>query len=440
VPLPLVRSGLTVKRACARANRAGGYLSGDRCDAVEEAATYFAGLSDEELRHHFDLDAYQGGAGTAVNMNLNEAIAARAGLHALDEVNLHQSTNDVMPTALRLMLLDMLEPVEREIEELQTEIQRGERRYAGVLKTARTQLRDATVITAGQQFATWAGTLGRDRWRLFKARERLKEVNLGGTAVGTGLGAPRDYVLGVIRELQRLTRHPVTRADNPVEATSNYDQLLEAMEAVNVAAAGLLRIAGDLRLLASGPDGSIGEIVLSAPVKGSSIMAGKINPVLAEAVIQAAERIAANHGLLTRLCARSELELNAFLPAIAHTAWESLSMLGGATGSLRAFIASVDVDETRCAGNLEASYARVVALLPLFGYSSCERIVARARARELVLDEYLIGELGMDGDDVEELLSARNLTRLGYDPKRYGDLAQKYRRLTSSLQEDTEDG
>ena len=452
VPLELIRSGLCVKRACARANAAGAYLGGDEARALEEAIDYFDALPDAELRSHFDLDAYQGGAGTAVNMSLNEAIAARAreqsagegnaggaedrggpAIDPLDHVNLHQSTNDVMPTALRLMLLDMLEPAEREIEALQTTIQQGERAHADVLKTARTQLRDATVTTAGRQFATWAGTLGRDRWRLFKARERLKEVNLGGTAVGTGLGAPRDYVLGVIRQLQRTTRHPVTRADNPVEATSNYDQVLEAMETVNVAAVGLQRIAGDIRLLASGPHGGIGELVLPAPVKGSSIMAGKVNPVQAEAVVQAGERIAANHSLLTRLCARSELELNAFLPAIAHTAWESLRLLAGAAGTLRDLIGSLEVDPERCERNLEASHGRVVALLPLFGYAACERIVEAARSRDMLLSEYLVSELGMAEADCEELLSTRNLTRLGYDPVRYADLRRRYAALVETL-------
>ncbi|MFO7781506.1 MAG: lyase family protein [Spirochaetia bacterium] len=439
VPLELVRAGLCVKRACARANAAGGYLGADAAQAVEQAIDYFDALPDAELRSHFDLDAYQGGAGTAVNMSLNEAIAARvreqsaADIDPLDHVNLHQSTNDVMPTALRLMLLDMLEPAEREIEALQTAIQQGERAHADMLKTARTQLRDATVTTAGRQFATWAGTLGRDRWRLFKARERLKEVNLGGTAVGTGLGAPRDYVLGVIRHLQRTTRHPVTRADNPVEATSNYDQVLEAMETVNVAAVGLQRIAGDIRLLASGPHGGIGELVLPAPVKGSSIMAGKVNPVQAEAVVQAGERIAANHGLLTRLCARSELELNAFLPAIAHTAWESLRLLAGAAGTLRDLIGSLEVDPERCERNLEASHGRVVALLPLFGYAGCERIVEAARDRDMSLSEYLVSELGMAAADCEELLSTRNLTRLGYDPVRYAELRRRYAAVIETL-------
>ncbi|MGM0675539.1 MAG: lyase family protein [Spirochaetota bacterium] len=472
VPLELIRAGLRVKRACVRANATGGYLTGDEARAVEEAIDYFEGLPEAELGSYFDLDAYQGGAGTATNMSLNEAIAARAreasprpgaagpdraagpegatgdprpdgategaaaaAIDPLDHVNLHQSTNDVMPTALRLMLLNMFEPAEREIEALQTAIQEGETAHADVLKTARTQLRDATVITAGRQFATWAGTLGRDRWRLFKARERLKEVNLGGTAVGTGLGAPRDYVLGVIRELQRVTRHPVTRADDPVEATSNYDQLLEAMEAVNIAAAGLQRIASDIRLLASGPGGGIGEIVLPAPVKGSSIMPGKVNPVQAEAVVQASERIAANHGLLSRMCARGELELNAFLPAIAHGAWESLRLLTGAAHTLRDLVASLEVDAARCEKNLEASHARVVALLPLFGYAACERIVAAARERGMSLSGYLVSELGMAQADCEELLSTRNLTRLGYDPTRYGELRRRYATLRERLRE-----
>jgi len=198
------------------------------------------------------------------------------------------------------------------------------------------------------------------------------------------------------------------------------------MEAVNVAAAGFMRIAGDLRLLASGPGGGIGEVVLPAPVKGSSIMAGKVNPVLAEAVIQAAERISANHGLLTRLCGRSELELNAFLPAIAHTAWESLSMLTGAARSLRELVNGIEVDETRCAENLEASYGRVVALLPLFGYAACERLITDARRRGTTLSTYLVEVLGMDRADVEELLSTRNLTRLGYDAELYAELERRY--------------
>ena len=431
VPFPLIRAGLTVKQACANANHRLGYLEDALFGAITGAIEVLAGLNDDELRQRFPLDAWQGGAGTAINMNLNEAIAAQAAtagaaLSPLDHVNRHQSTNDVMPTALRVMLLRMLTEVEGAVEQLQAIVQDGENQYADVLKVARTQLRDATVVSAGQQFATWAGAVARDRWRLFKARERLKEVNLGGTAVGTGLGAPRDYVLRVIQELQQLVRHPVARADNPVEATSNYDQVLEAMETVNVCAANLSRIAGDLRLLASGPHGGIGEITLPGAVKGSSIMPDKRNPVLAEAVVGAAERVMANHPLLTRLCSRSELELNAFLPQISYTAWESIELLGGATRTLGRFVQSVAVDAGRCKENLQASYAAIVAVMPLFGYRRCEHFVREARAAGLTIGEYLEREQGMDADDVMKLLSPRNLTRLGYDPDEYTVLEQKY--------------
>ncbi|MFP4378014.1 MAG: lyase family protein [Spirochaetales bacterium] len=431
VPLGLIRAGLMVKHSCANANARLGYLTADEHAAITEAIAGLERMSDEELRSEFPIDAWQGGAGTAINMNLNEAIALRARragvmLSPLDHVNRHQSTNDVMPTALRVMLLSMLSELERETERLQEALQAGEQAHASVLKVARTQLRDATVVSAGQQYATWAGAVARDRWRLFKARERLKEVNLGGTAVGTGLGAPRDYVLQVIQELQQLCPHPVARADNPVEATSNYDQLLEAMETINIGASNLARIGGDLRLLASGPHGGIGEITLPAAVKGSSIMPDKTNPVLAEAVVGACERIMANHPLLTRLCSRSELELNAFLPQIAVTCWESVALLVGATRTLVRFVQSISVDVGRCEANLEASYASIVAVMPLFGYRRCERFVREARAAGVSLTRYLEHNQDMEREDIDILLSPRNLTRLGYDPELYRVLREKY--------------
>ena len=437
VPLPLIRAGLTVKQACANANYRLGYLDDSHYQAIISAIAALAAMQDAELRARFPLDAWQGGAGTAINMNLNEAIAVQAagdgaGVSPLDHANRHQSTNDVMPTALRVMLLGMLGDVERAIEQLQEALQESEREYAGVLKIARTQLRDATVVSAGQQFATWAGAVARDRWRLFKARERLKEVNLGGTAVGTGLGAPRDYVLRVVQELQLLVPHPIARADNPVEATSNYDQLLEAMETVNVCASNLARIAGDLRLLGSGPHGGLGEISLPGAVKGSSIMPDKKNPVLAEAVVGAAERIMANHPLVTRLCSRSELELNAFLPQISYTVWESTELLRGAAETLARFVRSVTVDAARCEANLEASYAAIVALMPLYGYARCEQFVREARTAGQNLAEYLQQQQGMEAEDVATLLSLRNLTRLGYDPDYYQTLREKYRSAGTS--------
>jgi len=424
-PQELVRAGLVVKKACALANRSIGALDRNLADAIISAIDELAALEPSALGREFPLDPFQGGAGTSFNMNLNESIAARAEACAgivvdpLIHVNMHQSTNDVAPTALRIMLLSMLGGLETEIEALQQALQVKEQETAHVMKTARTELRDATVISAGREFSTWAAAVARDRWRIFKARERLKEVNIGGTAIGTGQGAPRAYIFGAIRELQRLVPFPVTRADNVVEATSNYDSLLEAMGAVQVVACNLRRTANDFRLLASGPGAGFGEIDLPSLLRGSSIMPGKVNPVIAEAVIQVAERIEANHGLIARLCSMSELQLNAFWPLIAYTAWESLTLARNGAAALSRYTTELRVNAERCARNLDASYAKVVALLPLFGYPACERFVAEARERGVTLDDYLVTTGTVSAPELDELWSRKNLNQLGYDEELY---------------------
>jgi len=424
-PLELVRAGLVVKKACALANRSIGALDRNPADAIISAIDELSALEPSALGREFPLDPFQGGAGTSFNMNLNESIAARAEAHAgivvdpLNHVNMHQSTNDVAPTALRIMLLSMFGGLETEIEALQQALQVKEQETAHVMKTARTELRDATVISAGREFSTWAAAVARDRWRIFKARERLKEVNIGGTAIGTGQGAPRAYIFGVIRELQRLVPFPLTRADNVVEATSNYDSLLEAMGAVQVVACNLRRTANDFRLLASGPGAGFGELELPALVRGSSIMPGKVNPVIAEAVIQVAERIEANHGLIARLCSMSELQLNAFWPLIAYTAWESLTLARNGAAALGRYTTELRVNAERCARNLDASYAKVVALLPLFGYPACERFVAEARERGVTLDDYLVTTGTVSAAELDELCSRENMNQLGYDEELY---------------------
>ncbi len=426
-PAELVRAGLSVKKACALTNAAIGTLDRAVADAVVRAIDELSELADRELGIEFPLDPFQGGAGTSFNMNLNEVIARRAssltgGRTSVDpllHVNMHQSTNDVVPTALRIMMLSMLDRLERAIEQLQHALQQHEQRWANVLKTARTELRDATVVSAGREFSTWAAAIGRDRWRIFKARERLKEVNLGGTAIGTGLGAPRRYIFGVIKSLQSLVPFPVTRADNLVEATSNYDAVLEAMGAVEVIACNLRRTASDFRLLASGPGAGFGELVLPGLLRGSSIMPGKVNPVIAEAVIQAAERVESNHGLLARLCSMSELQLNAFWPLIAYAAWESLLLTANATDGLARYTDAIRVDEDRCRKNIDASFAKIVALLPLFGYQACERFVNEARTAGQTLEEYLALQGLIAPQDLAELFARGNLNQLGYDEELY---------------------
>ena len=427
----LLRSVALVKEAAAQCNGELGYLDSGTTEVLVASCRRLRALSDPELGGELPLDAFQGGAGTSVNMAVNEWIARDASESgvAIDphgQVNLHQSTNDVMPTALRLMMHDLLVELEEATEALQGELQEAETRYDGLLKTARTQLRDAVVTSLGREFGTWAHAVARDRWRCFKARERIREVNLGGTAIGSGTGAPRRYVLGVVRHLQELVEHPISRAEHLIEATSNYDQIVEAMEAPRCLAVNLRRVASDLRLLASGPASAVGELRLPQLVRGSSIMAGKVNPVVLEAVIQCAERILANDGLIARLAAMSELELNAFFPAIAHSVHESLSLALGATRALSGYLPLLEPDEQRCALGLARSYAEVVALLPLVTYTECETLLATAKARGLSLRRYLEDNGLISETDGQAIFAPKNLTALGYDEALYRDIRERW--------------
>ncbi len=420
----LVRSVATVKHAAALTNHELGYLSAEEADSLVAACHALSTAEDAQIESWIPLDAYQGGAGTSINMAVNEWLAAEAGLDALAHANLHQSTNDVMPTALRLMMLQGLRSIESGCEQLQTVLQAGEQTYEHIVKIARTQLRDAVVTTLGREYGTWAHAIARDRWRAFKARERIRELNIGGTAIGTGAGAPRSYVLGVSRVLQRLVEDPVTRAEHLVEATSNYDGVVEAMEAPRSIALNLRRIANDLRLLSSGPATAIGELALPAIIPGSSIMPQKTNPVIPEAIIQVAERVMANDSFLTRLAAMSELELNAFFPAIAHTVDESLEMVRAALGSLASYVEQLVPDEARIAKNLREGYGEAVALLAVLSYDEIERLIRSARARGESIGEYMAANGLATNAEIEALFHPRNLTGLGYDETLIGDIRE----------------
>jgi aspartate ammonia-lyase len=260
----LIRAYGTVKLACARTNRTlGAWVdSPAKADALEQACSEMAeGL----LSEHVLVDALQGGAGTSTNMNVNEVIANRAlgilgaqpGDYALvspfEDVNLHQSTNDTYPTALHLAAISLLHRLEDQVVDLQEAFQALEKRYAHVVKVARTEMQDAVLITLGREMGAYAEALGRDRWRIYKCEERLRVVNLGGTAVGTGLAAPRQYVFRVVDTLRDLSGIGFARAENLVEATQNADVFVEVSGILKACAVTLLKISGDLRFLSSGP-------------------------------------------------------------------------------------------------------------------------------------------------------------------------------------------
>ncbi|MFW5829243.1 MAG: lyase family protein [Planctomycetota bacterium] len=299
VSAELIHAYGMVKQACCRVNVRLGYLQPDLAEALEAACEeLIAGQWDQQVV----VDALAGGAGTSVNMNVNEVLANRclqrlghvAGDYAhcdpLDHVNLHQSTNDTFPTALRVAALRLLRDLEQAVIAALEACQDRERAFADVVKVGRTQWQDAVLMTLGREFGAFADALARDRWRVHKCEERLRVVNLGGTAIGTGLGAPRQFIFRVVDELRHVSHLPVARAENMVDATANQDAIVEAAGMLAALASNLLKIGGDLRRLSSGPAAGIGEIHLPPRQAGSSIMPGKINPVIPEAVQQAALR------------------------------------------------------------------------------------------------------------------------------------------------------
>jgi aspartate ammonia-lyase len=425
LPRSLIVSLAAVKKACALTNMELGYIERRTGQAILAACDeIMAGLLHEQVV----VDAFQGGAGTSTNMNLNEVIANRATeilggqkgdysfVHPLDEVNMHQSTNDAYPTALRVAALQALKSLEAEVATLQACFQAKEQQFRDVVKVGRTQLQDAVPITLGMEFGAYAEAFSRDRWRIFKSRERIRQVNLGGTAVGTGLGAPRDYIFSVTENLRRITGLNVARAENLVDATQNMDTFVEASGMLKAYATNLFKIASDLRLLCSGPHAGIAEIILPARQAGSSLMAGKINPVIPEMVSQVSIRVMANDQVVALVAAMGQLELNQFLPLLTHSLLESLELLCRAT---RLFsekcVRGIEPLMQRCTQLLSASKAVAAVLVPVLGYKTVEGIVKKACNQKkpvarVAVDEGLLTEAQAAG-----LLAPKRLYKLGFD-------------------------
>ncbi|MFA4964332.1 MAG: aspartate ammonia-lyase [Thermoleophilia bacterium] len=426
VHLELARAYGLVKLACARTNRTLGAWAGDdpKADAIERACRELAdGLLDE----HIVVDRLQGGAGTSTNMNVNEVIANRAlrllgeplgaydRVSPLDDVNLHQSTNDTFPTALRLAAITLLHALEEHVVTLQEAFQRKEQEFAHVVKVGRTQYQDAVLTTLGREMGAYAEALNRDRWRIYKCEERLRVVNLGGTAIGTGFAAPRQYIFRVVDALRELSGIGFARAENLTEATQNADVFVEVSGILKAHAMNLLKICGDLRLLSSGPEAGLGEIRLPRRQAGSSIMPGKVNPVIPEAVSQAALLVAGHDTTIATAVGLGSLELNAFLPLIAACLLESLSLLARGCEILRRYcVEGLEADEERCAAHVHASSAAATALVPEIGYEAACTLVQKAERRGATIREVVVAQGLLTGEQYDELLAPEAVCRLGH--------------------------
>lgn len=419
----LVRSIALVKKACAIVNMRTGYLEKRIGDAIVEACDEIA---QGAFADQFITDAFQGGAGTSMNMNVNEVVANRAIellggqkgdyhiVHPLDHVNLSQSTNDVVPTAVKLTAILLLQTTSKAMADLQGALQDKEREFAQVLKIGRTEMQDAVPMTLGQEFSAWAQAVQRDWWRLYKVEERLRQVNLGGTAIGTGLNADRKYVYMVVDILREITGVGLARAENMVDATQNLDMFVEVSGMLKAAATTLAKISADLRLLSSGPRAGIGEIRLPELQAGSSIMPGKVNPVATEAVSQVAFQVMANDQAITLAAMNGQLELNAFIPSLAHNLFQSLEMLTSAAGLLsEKCVKGIEADKDRSEELLERSFALVTALSPYIGYEEASRLCREALQTGRTIRELVIERNLFTPEELEAVLSPTEMTHPG---------------------------
>ncbi len=422
-PGDLVTATILVKKACAEANVTLKRLDERIGDAIARAASEVLGGA---LRDQFVVDVYQAGAGTSHNMNANEVLANRAaellgsarGDHALvhpnDHVNMGQSTNDVYPTATRLALLLGCAPLLHAARDLAGSLDRRAREFEDVLKVGRTHLQDAVPMTLGQEFSGYAACITRGAEDVDRASWQLRELNLGATAVGTGLNAGDDFTNLAIRNLSTETGFDFTPAANAFRVTQSMGDVLAYSGAVRRLAVELAKVASDLRLLSMGPRAGISEIALPAVQPGSSIMPGKVNPSIPEMVNQVCFQVI---GCDTTICAAAEagqLELNVMMPVIAWNAIHETTILREAMRSLKTrCVDGIEANARRCRELLDRSTAVATALSPYIGYAATAEIAKEAvrtgrTIRELVLERGLMDERRLD-----RVLSAKSMTRPG---------------------------
>jgi aspartate ammonia-lyase len=418
----LVRGLAAVKLAAARTNQELGLLDAVRADAIAQACQE---ILDGKLHDQFIVDVIQGGAGTSSNMNANEVIANRAleilghekgdyaRLHPNDHVNLSQSTNDVYPTAVRVAtilsvrgLLDALETMEEAFAQKAVE-------FRTVVKMGRTQLQDAVPMTLGQEFGTYAVTVGEDRQRLAEAGLLIHEINLGATAIGTGLNAPAGYSAAACRHLAEVTGLPLVTSADLIEATQDVGAFVHLSGVLKRVAVKLSKICNDLRLLSSGPRAGLGEINLPAVQSGSSIMPGKINPVIPEVVSQVAYEVVGNDVTISMAAESGQLQLNAFEPIIVHSLDKSISHLENACRTLtERCVRGITANAERLRLSVEQSIGLVTALNPHLGYAAATAIAQEALASGRGVAELVLEHGLLSGGRLEELLQPERLANL----------------------------
>ncbi|MHA6690976.1 aspartate ammonia-lyase [Devosia sp. A449] len=417
----LIRSLAMIKLAAARANKRLGDLSDEKCEVIVRACQ---DVIDGGLADQFTLDAIQGGAGTSTNMNMNEVIANRAleylgkakgeyaHLHPNNDVNLSQSTNDVYPTAIRLAIRFSYLDLSKSLTRLARAFEAKAGEFRDVVKLGRTQLQDAVPMTLGQEFMAFADTLDADVARLDATAALMLEVNLGGTAIGTGITADPAYAGIVVEELGRVTGLPVIAAANLIEASWDTGGFVLFSGMLKSIAVKLSKISNDLRLLSSGPRGGIGEINLPPMQPGSSIMPGKVNPVIPEVVSQVAFQVIGADVAVTMAAEAGQLQLNAMEPVIAFNILQSLSLLTNAVDTLTdKCVVGITANVEQCQRHLEAGAALATALTSLIGYERSAELAHQILATGKTMRQLLEEDQLISDELIEQALDIQALTR-----------------------------
>lgn len=417
----LITALAQVKKAAALANNDLGVLPDDKADAIVRACNE---IIRGELLTEFVVDCVQGGAGTSTNMNANEVICNRAlelmghakgeydYLHPNNDVNMSQSTNDVYPTAFRVALINELKLMRGGMHHLSAAFQAKAEEFASVLKMGRTQLQDAVPMTLGQEFHAWGVMIAEDVERVREAAKLIHEINLGATAIGTGINTVPGYTELAVKHLCEETSLPLISSADLVEATQDTGAYVQLSGVLKRVAVKLSKICNDLRLLSSGPRCGLNEINLPPRAPGSSIMPGKVNPVIPEVVNQVAFRVIGNDVTVTVAAEAGQLELNVMEPVIAYSLFQSISMLRNACFTLAdKCVAGITANADRCRELVEQSIGLVTALVPFLGYEACSEAAKEAfrtgrPVRELLLERGLVTP-----EELDRLMKPENMLR-----------------------------
>ncbi|RNI14919.1 aspartate ammonia-lyase [Methanohalophilus sp. RSK] len=427
LPPAFIRAQAAIKMASAKANMKAGKLDRTLGEAIYKASQEVrSGRFDD----HFVLDAFQSGAGTSQNMNANEVIANRAletlgyhkgrydVVHPNDHVNMSQSSNDTTHTAIHIAatetIINELLPV---LETLQDELDAKAKEYIRVVKPGRTHLQDAVPVTLGQEFSGYSRMLKLDKRRLENVLKDLKELNMGGTATGTGLNTPEGFGDSAINEMNHITGIDFRLAENPFEATQGAGAILGTSAALKGIGVDLTKLANDLRLLSSGPRTGFGEIVLPAVQPGSSIMPGKVNPVMAEMLDMVCFQVVGNDTAVMMAAQGGQCELNVFTPVLAHNILNSITILTGGIDSFNErCLRDLTVNADHCSKMAESSLALGTSLAPKIGYEKAAEITYEAHRTNSTIREVVERkDLGLSKEEIDDLLDPLNMTGAGND-------------------------